>query len=542
MSTTVDAAASVPTSTFDQLGLSAPILNAVTDAGYDTPTPIQAGAIPLLLAGHDIIGQARTGTGKTAAFALPMLDAIDLSERAVQGLILTPTRELAVQIAEAMESYARHRPGLTILPVYGGASMMGQLHALRRGVHVVVGTPGRVLDHLRRQSLRLDKVQALVLDEADEMLRMGFIDDVETILEATPTERRTALFSATMPRAIETVARKHLREPQSVTIESHHRTTIEQRFIRLRYPEKFFALDRLLRASDHEGVLVFAQRRADTEEIAQKLCELGHRAQALNGDLGQQQRELVLHRLRERQLDVVVGTDVAARGLDVDHLSLVVNYDLPFDVDTYTHRVGRTGRAGREGLAVSLVSNRQMAFIRQVERQMKVSVKPMQVPSAADVEHRAAEIHAARLREILVAKSPELSPHYNLVKALVDEGFHMTEVAAAASLLAAGDTLKPPTLADLNPIAPSSHRNSGGNKKSRSSRHRGRSKGRGSRSSKSSRGPRASKSASDPRASKSAGDERNERKDRKTSGRLATRKTRKKVSHRKGQSPPRDRD
>ena len=528
MSTSVDASASIPTSTFRELGLSDAILSAVSEAGYNQPTPIQAGAIPLLLAGHDIIGQARTGTGKTAAFALPMLSAIDLNVGAVQGLILTPTRELAIQIAEAMETYASHRPGLRILPIYGGTSIVGQLHDLRRGVHVVVGTPGRVLDHLRRQSLRLDQVRALVLDEADEMLRMGFIDDVETILEATPKDRRTALFSATMPRAIEAVAHKHLEQPRSVTIASQAEATIEQRFIRLRYPEKFFALDRLLRASDHEGVLVFAQRRADTEEIAQKLNELGHRAQALNGDLGQHQRELVVNRLRERQLDVVVGTDVAARGLDVDHLSLVVNYDLPFDVDTYTHRVGRTGRAGREGMAVSLISNRQMAFIRQVERKMKTSVKPMQIPSAADVERRAAEEHAGKLRKILSEKPQELSPHYDLVKALVAEGFHMTEVAAAASLLAAGDALQPPTMADLNAITPSSHRASNG-KKSRSSKHRGRSKGRGSRSSKSSRGSKSSRSAKSSRSES-----------RKSSGRSASRSTRKKFSHRKGPKPPRD--
>ncbi len=468
------------TTTFKDLGLGASLLAAISDAGYSEPTAIQAGAIPLLLAGRDIIGQARTGTGKTAAFALPMLEEIEVKNRVVQGLILTPTRELAIQIAEAMEGYASHSPGLEVLPIYGGQAISVQLRQLHRGVHVVVGTPGRILDHLRRKSLSFEHVQAVVLDEADEMLRMGFIDDVEAILKETPRDRHTALFSATMPRAIDAVARKHLDTPERITIKSQSEATIEQRFIRVRKNEKFMALDRLLRTSDHQGVLVFAQRRADTEAIAAQLNRFGHRAEALNGDLSQQQREKVVQRLRDGAVNIVVGTDVAARGLDVDHLSLVINFDIPQDLNTYTHRVGRTGRAGREGMAISLVSKRQIGYLRKVEKQTKQPITTMAMPTEEKVASYALSSHKARIREMLADPQDLPNEQYELVKSLVAEGYHMTQVAAAASALAGGTTESLPTTAQLKNFRLSSSRSSGSSRSSRSSRSSKR-KGRKSR-------------------------------------------------------------
>lgn len=458
---------------FRDLGLGSDLQAAVSLAGYETPTAIQAGAIPLLLAGKDIIGQARTGTGKTAAFALPMLEGINPSQREVQGLVLTPTRELAIQIAEAMETYASQTKGLKVVAIYGGQSIVEQLKALKRGVHVVVGTPGRVLDHIRRRSLKLGSVKSLVLDEADEMLRMGFIDDVEAIIAETPAERGTALFSATMPRQIQAVAKRHMDSPQQVRITTaQEERTIEERYIRVRGHQKDSVLDRLLRAGDHEGVIVFARRRVDTEELAVKISAQGHRTAALNGDMSQEQREQVVNRFRDRKLDVVVGTDVAARGLDVDHIGLVINYDIPDDVTTYTHRIGRTGRAGREGIAVSLVSGRQMAFLRQVERDRKVQVKSMPIPSLEEIQKREAEAHKQKILDLLADPPEELNVHYGLVKSLVDEGIHMTQVAAAASFLAAGAGVKEEEIEEYKPYKASSHRNSSGGRRGRSRGHR----------------------------------------------------------------------
>ena len=474
---------------FRELGLGSDLQAAVNLAGYVTPTAIQAGAIPLLLAGKDIIGQARTGTGKTAAFALPMLEGIDASKKEVQGLVLTPTRELAIQIADAIETYASQTKGLKVLAIYGGQSMVEQLKALHRGVHVVVGTPGRVLDHIRRRSLKLGLVRSLVLDEADEMLRMGFIDDVESIIAETPSERGTALFSATMPREIQAVARRHMISPEQVRITTtQEERTIEERYIRVRGHQKDGVLDRLLRAGNHEGVIVFARRRVDTEELAVKISAQGHRTAALNGDMSQEQREQVVNRFRDRQLDVVVGTDVAARGLDVDHIGMVVNYDVPDDVTTYTHRIGRTGRAGREGIAVSLVSGRQMAFLRQVERQRKVEVKSMPIPSLEEIQKQETEVHKQKILDLLADPPEELNAHYGLVKSLADEGLHMTQVAAAASFLAAGSGVKEEVIEEFKPYKASSHRNSSG----RRGKSRGHRKG-GSRNSKS-RGHRGKRS------------------------------------------------
>ena len=322
---------------FGQLALAGPVLQALQEIGYESPSPIQAQSIPPLLEGRDLFGQAQTGTGKTAAFALPLLSRLDLGMKQPQVLVLTPTRELAIQVAEAFQAYARHLKGFHVLPIYGGQSMDTQLRQLRRGVHVVIGTPGRIMDHLRRKSLVLDTVRTLVLDEADEMLRMGFIDDVEWILEHTPPERQTALFSATMPEAIRRVAQKHLRDPREVRIKSSTTTvsTTKQRYWQVSGLHKLDALTRILEVEDFDAVLIFVRTKTETVSLAEKLEARGFAAAALNGDMNQALRERTVEQLKNEKLDIVVATDVAARGLDVQRISLVFNYDIPCDTESY---------------------------------------------------------------------------------------------------------------------------------------------------------------------------------------------------------------
>ena len=341
-----------PVIPFAHLQLSAPVLEALADVGYENPTPIQTQTIPLLLEGRDVLGQAQTGTGKTAAFALPVLSNLDLSQKAPQVLVLAPTRELAIQVAEAFQTYAARIRGFQVLPVYGGQDYSGQIRALKRGVHVVVGTPGRVMDHMRRGTLTLDALKTLVLDEADEMLRMGFIDDVEWILEQTPSTRQIALFSATMPKEVRRIATAHLRNPGEITIAMK---TATASLIRQRYwpvtgmQNKLDALTRILEAESFDAMLIFVRTKIATLELADKLAARGFAAAALNGDIAQKQRELTIEKLKKGKLDIVVATDVAARGLDVERISHVVNYDIPYDTEAYIHRIGRTGRAGRAG-------------------------------------------------------------------------------------------------------------------------------------------------------------------------------------------------
>ncbi|MET0962515.1 MAG: DEAD/DEAH box helicase, partial [Noviherbaspirillum sp.] len=327
---------------FADLNLSEPLLRILNELGYETPSPIQAATIPLLMANRDVLGQAQTGTGKTAAFALPILGRIDISQSAPQALVLAPTRELAIQVAEAFQRYATHIPGFHVLPIYGGQSYGPQLSALRRGVHVVVGTPGRVIDHLEKNSLDLSQVKTLVLDEADEMLRMGFIDDVETILQKTPASRQTALFSATMPSAIKRIAQTYLRTPAEVTIAAKTGTAdnIRQRYWLVSGMQKLDALTRILEAETFDGMIVFARTKLGTEELAGKLQARGFSAAAINGDINQQQRERTIQMLKDGKIDILVATDVAARGLDVERISHVVNYDVPHDPESYTHRIG----------------------------------------------------------------------------------------------------------------------------------------------------------------------------------------------------------
>ena len=350
-----------PQITFSDLNLPEPILKAITEIGYEQPSPIQAESIPTLVDGRDLLGQAQTGTGKTAAFALPLLSNIDPKNKEPQLLILAPTRELAIQVAEACQQYAKHLNGVNVLPIYGGQSYTIQLKQLKRGAQVIVGTPGRVMDHMRRKTLSLDALQALVLDEADEMLRMGFIDDVEWVLEQSPSDRQIALFSATMPREVKRVADQHLQDPVHIKIASKTATgsNITQRYWIVRGTNKLDAITRILENEETDGVIVFVRTKNATVELADRLSARGFRSDALNGDIPQANREKIIDRLRKGKLDILIATDVVARGLDVERISHVINYDVPHDTESYIHRIGRTGRAGRSGKAILFIAPRE---------------------------------------------------------------------------------------------------------------------------------------------------------------------------------------
>jgi ATP-dependent RNA helicase DeaD len=427
---------------FADLGLREPLLRALGDVGYEAPTPIQSATIPLLLAGRDLIGQAQTGTGKTAAFGLPLLQKLDIGDRAVQALVLTPTRELAIQVAEALHVYGRHLQGLVTLPVYGGQPLYPQQKRLERGVHVVVGTPGRLMDHLRRGTLRLDRVRMVVLDEADEMLRMGFIEDVEWILGQAPAAsagRQTALFSATMPPPVRRIAANYLHDP--ATLEGGRRSvtvpSIEQRWLLVPYQRKLEALTRLLETEETEAVLVFTRTKIAAAEVAEKLEARGYGVAAMHGDMNQAQRERTIEKLRAGALEIVVATDVAARGLDVERISHVVNFDIPSDAEAYVHRIGRTGRAGRSGKAVLFVTPRERRMLQEIERFTGRRIAPMTVPSAADVAARRKELFKDALRRAV--ESDDLELHMSMIEELVEEGLDLAELAAAAASLARRD-------------------------------------------------------------------------------------------------------
>jgi len=426
--------------TFADLGLAEPLLKILLEVGYEAPTPIQAKTIPVLLAGRDLIGQAQTGTGKTAAFALPILQRLDLARAEPQALVLAPTRELAIQVAEAFHTYSKYVGRVSVLPVYGGQPIDRQQQRLVRGVHVVVGTPGRILDHLRRGTLRLDSVRTAVLDEADEMLRMGFIEDVDSILSQAPGEdRQTALFSATMPPEIRRVASRHLKNPVSIAIERHTLTVpaTEQRFLILAPQQKLDALSRILETEPAEAVLIFTRTKTGAAEVAEKLQARGYAAEAMHGDMNQIQRESVIRRLRSGQVEIVVATDVAARGLDVDRISIVINYDIPNDVEAYVHRIGRTGRAGRSGVAVLFVSPRERRMMQDIERFTGQRLQPMKMPTRADVAARRMALFKESIRKTLA--EGDLDLYLTLVEELVEEGLDVSEIAAAAARLARGD-------------------------------------------------------------------------------------------------------
>jgi ATP-dependent RNA helicase DeaD len=396
-------------SSFADLALNPLIIKALSQVGYEQPSPIQAASIPPLLEGKDLLGVAQTGTGKTAAFALPLLTNIDVSQESPQVLVLAPTRELTIQVAEAFKKYAQNLKGFHVLPIYGGQDMGGQLRQLQRGVHIVVGTPGRIMDHLRRKSLNLDKLKTVVLDEADEMLRMGFIDDVEWILEHTPKGRQVALFSATMPPPIKRVADRYLVDPTEVRIESSTTTVeaIEQAYVQARNDQKLDALTRILEVEAFDGMMIFVRTKNATVELAEKLEARGYSAAALNGDMTQALRERTVANLKKEKIDILVATDVAARGVDVPRITHVVNYDVPYDTDSYVHRIGRTGRAGRTGKAVLFVTPREMYMLRSIEKATRGEIPPMKIPSSKEVADQRVTAFKQQIKDVLV--SDELS-------------------------------------------------------------------------------------------------------------------------------------
>jgi ATP-dependent RNA helicase DeaD len=378
------------TTSFRDLKLSEPLIRVLDEIGYETPTPIQSQAIPLLMSGRDILGHAPTGTGKTAAFALPLLSAINVQNKNIQVLTLTPTRELAIQVAEAFQHYASHIKGFHVLPVYGGQEYGGQIRQLKRGVQVVVGTPGRLMDHMRKGTLKLGGLQAVVLDEADEMLRMGFIEEVEWILDQTPDKRQMALFSATMPRQVERIARRYLNDPAEISIKARTATaeTIRQRYWQVSGFHKLDALTRILEVESFDAILMFVRTKTATTELAEKLEARGYAAAAMNGDMAQKHREQTVERLKKGSLDILVATDVAARGLDVDRISHVINYDVPYDTEAYIHRIGRTGRAGRRGDAILFVAPRERRMLAAIEKATRQKIEQMVLPSTEAVNNK----------------------------------------------------------------------------------------------------------------------------------------------------------
>lgn len=423
--------------TFADLGLKAPILEALTDLGYEKPSPIQAECIPHLLDGRDVLGMAQTGSGKTAAFSLPLLNNIDPELRAPQILVLAPTRELAVQVAEAMTEFSKHMRGVNVVALYGGQRYDVQLRALRQGPQIVVGTPGRLLDHLKRGTLDLSKLSGLVLDEADEMLRMGFIEDVETIMAQIPEGHQTALFSATMPEAIRRITRRFMKEPQEVRIQSSvtTRPDISQSYWTAYGMRKNEALVRFLEAEDFDAAIIFVRTKNATLEVAEALERNGYNSAALNGDMNQALREQTLERLKDGRLDILIATDVAARGLDVERISLVVNYDIPMDSESYVHRIGRTGRAGRAGRALLFVENRERRLLRNIERTMKLTIPEVELPNAELLSKRRLEKFAAKVQQQL--ESSDLDQYRALLAKIqpTAEGEELDVETLAAALL-----------------------------------------------------------------------------------------------------------
>ncbi len=431
---------SSPITLFTDLNLSAPLIKALKDVGYESPSPIQAATIPSLLDNLDVLGQAQTGTGKTAAFALPILSRIDIKQTTPQALVLAPTRELAIQVAEAFQTYAAHIPGFHVLPIYGGQSYGPQLSALRRGVHVVVGTPGRVIDHLDKGSLDLSKLKTLVLDEADEMLRMGFIDDVERILQETPDTRQTALFSATMPSAIRRIANTYLRNPKEITVAAKTGTAenIRQRYWLVSGMHKLDALTRILEAENFDGMIIFSRTKLGTEELASKLQARGFSAAAINGDVQQQQRERTIQQLKDGKIDILVATDVAARGLDVERISHVVNYDVPHDPESYTHRIGRTGRAGRSGEAILFITPREKNLLKSIERATRQPISMLELPTIQAVNDVRIAKFKSQISETLA--QGELEQFQSLIEDFErEQNIPAVEIAAALAKMARGD-------------------------------------------------------------------------------------------------------
>jgi len=454
------------TSGFAGFGLPDSLLEALKKCGYEQPSPIQAAAIPELMLGRDLLGQAQTGTGKTAAFALPLLARINLEARHPQVLVLAPTRELAIQVSEAFQRYAACTPGLHVLPLYGGSDFRDQIHKLRRGVHVVVGTPGRVMDHMRQGTLNVSQLETLVLDEADEMLRMGFIDDVQWVLEQLPSERQVVLFSATMPPEIKRICQQHLQNPAEIIIRTQKAdaSRIRQRHILLPHQQKLGALLRVLEAHGPGGVIIFARTKAVTVTVAEALEAEGITCSVLNGDVPQSLRERTIERLKQGRIDVLVATDVAARGLDVDRIGLVVNYDAPFDSEAYVHRIGRTGRAGRQGDAILFLSYRERRLLHSLERAVGSSIDAMDVPSDAEINQQRLDNLQQRLSDLISEPVPEdrqqeVALMGEILQRLQRESdVTPDQLALAALRLAQGDS---PLLVVPQPPMPANNRGQG---------------------------------------------------------------------------------
>jgi len=427
--------------TFRELALIDPVLKALDDVGYETPSPIQAQVIPYMLQGKDVLGQAQTGTGKTAAFALPILSRIDLRQKDPQVLVLAPTRELAIQVAEAFQRYAAHMKGFHVLPIYGGQDYSTQLRQLKRGAHVVVGTPGRVMDHMRKGTLNLDALKVLVLDEADEMLRMGFIDDVEWVLEQTPDDIQIALFSATMPSVIRKIAQEYLTDPEQITIKvtTASAENIRQRFWMVSGVHKLDALTRILEAETFDGMIIFVRTKTATIELAEKLEARGYSAAAINGDMSQALRERTIAHLKNGKLDILIATDVAARGLDVDRITHVVNYDIPYDTESYVHRIGRTGRAGRSGDAILFIAPRERKLLGNIEKATKQKVEEMGLPSTEVINNKRISRFKQNITDTLAVQ--ELSFFKQLIEQYQQEhNVSALEIASALAKLVQGDT------------------------------------------------------------------------------------------------------
>lgn len=474
---------------FSELGIAPAIVKAIKEAGYETPSPIQAQSITPLLEGRDLLGQAQTGTGKTAAFSLPLLSRLNDRQKTPQILVLTPTRELAIQVAEAMQGYGRHMKNFHVLPVYGGQSMGIQLRQLQRSPQVIVGTPGRILDLIRRGKLPLEDLKALVLDEADEMLRMGFIDDVETILKETPENRQVALFSATMPKPIHRVAQRYLKDPVDVHIKSKTSTvdTITQRYWQVTGLHKLDALTRILEVEDFDGMIIFVRTKNATVDLSEKLEARGYASSPLNGDMNQALREKTIERMKAGKIDILVATDVAARGLDIERMSHVVNYDIPYDTESYVHRIGRTGRAGRKGEAILFVSPREKRMLSAIEKATKQTITRMQLPSSEDIADRRVMTFKQELTQTI--ESQDLAFFENLIRQYQEE-HNADPIEMAAALAFQVQKTRP-----LNPPVVHSER--------KQPRERAERAERGDRPERANRGERGMRSERPPRAERS---------------------------------------
>jgi ATP-dependent RNA helicase DeaD len=418
---------------FEQFGLKPEVLTAVTELGYENPTPVQEASIPFLMEGNDLLSQAQTGTGKTAAFALPILSHIDLETKSPQALILAPTRELAIQVAEAFQSYAKHLDGFHVAPIYGGQDYQIQLRALKRGVQVIVGTPGRIMDHLRRKTISTDSLKTLVLDEADEMLNMGFIEDIEWILEQIPNEHQTALFSATMPKPILKIVDRYLKDAQKVKIQptQNNIAAIEQFYLRVKGKQKLDALTRILEVEKTDATIIFARTKNSSADLAEKLQARGYGAAALNGDMNQALRKQVLDRLKSGSLDIIVATDVAARGIDVPRISHVINFDIPYDTEAYVHRIGRTGRAGRQGKAFLFITPREQRLLDDIAKTTGSNIQLIDAPSAQEMQEKRKEQFAEEVIQIL-ENNKWLDKYHEMVSHIMEQGDYSIEEVAAA--------------------------------------------------------------------------------------------------------------